>query len=107
MVEDGQRLAECRHDHPLAVLGPQPLEDGSWVVRAWLPEAERVELLLGDQRLPMANPHPPWVFAAALAHNPGCLSQLAISRGGLAPVQHDPLAFPTDPQRSEVHTRAY
>ena len=24
MVEDAQRLAECRHDHPFSILGPQP-----------------------------------------------------------------------------------
>ena len=24
MVQDAHRLAECRHDHPYAVLGPQP-----------------------------------------------------------------------------------
>ena len=47
---------ECRHDHPLAVLGPQPTEDGGWVVRAWMPDAESVELLLGGQPLTMATP---------------------------------------------------
>ena len=54
MVADAQRLAECRHDHPFAVLGPQPLESGGWVIRLWMPEAERVELLLGDQYLGLA-----------------------------------------------------
>ena len=32
MVEDAQRLAECRHDHPFSVLGAQPVEGGSWAV---------------------------------------------------------------------------
>ena len=45
MVEDGQRLAECRHDHPQAVLGPHPLDNGKWAVRVWMPEADRVELI--------------------------------------------------------------
>ena len=44
MVEDGQRLAECRHDHPHAVLGPQPLDNGQWVVRVWMPEADDIFL---------------------------------------------------------------
>ena len=37
MVQDGERLANCRHDHPFAVLGPQPLE-GEWIVRVWMPK---------------------------------------------------------------------
>ena len=48
MVQDGHRLATCEHDHPFAVLGPQPLEGGGWVVRVWMPEAERVAGLIGE-----------------------------------------------------------
>ena len=48
MVDDAHRLAECRHYHPFSVLGPQPLDGGGWVVRAWMPDAHSVELLLGD-----------------------------------------------------------
>ena len=44
MIEDGQRLAECRHDHPFSVLGPQQV-DGVWTVRAWMPEAQSVNLV--------------------------------------------------------------
>ena len=58
MVDDANRLAECRHDHPLAVLGPQPLEGGAWVVRVWMPDAETVELLLEGAE-PIAHGHPP------------------------------------------------
>jgi 1,4-alpha-glucan branching enzyme len=93
MVQDGQRLAECRHDHPFAVLGPQPLEGGRWVVRAWMPEADRVELLRDGQRLPMQTPHHPWLFEAECAHDPGNAYQLQVSRGGIEHVQHDPWAF--------------
>ena len=28
MTQDAERLAQCNHDHPQAVLGPQQLEDG-------------------------------------------------------------------------------
>ncbi|NDD44219.1 MAG: 1,4-alpha-glucan branching enzyme, partial [Synechococcaceae bacterium WB9_4xB_025] len=72
MVEDAQRLAECRHDHPFAVLGPQPLQDGSWVVRVWMPEARSVTLLAGGQEVPTQTPHHPWIFEASLSHDPGC-----------------------------------
>ncbi len=44
VVQDGQRLAECRHDDPFSLLGPQSHE-GQWIVRIWMPEASQVELL--------------------------------------------------------------
>jgi 1,4-alpha-glucan branching enzyme len=93
MVDDAQRLAECRHDHPFAVLGPQPLDGGVWVVRVWMPDAEQVDLLLGDQRLPMATPHHPWIFEAELGSDPGCHYRVWVRRGGIEHEQHDPWAF--------------
>jgi 1,4-alpha-glucan branching enzyme len=93
MVEDGVRLAECRHNHPFAVLGPQPLDDGSWVVRLWMPDAERVELLLGSEVHATSTPHHPWIFEAVLPHNPGSDYRLRVLRGGISHEAHDPWAF--------------
>jgi len=93
MVGDALRLAECRHDHPLAILGPQPLEGGGWVVRIWMPEAEQVELLIAGQTLAMATPNHPWMFEAALESDPGSAYQLRVRRGGIEHVQHDPWSF--------------
>ena len=82
MVDDATRLAECRHDHPFAVLGPQPLDGRGWVVRVWMPEAERVELLLeGQAPRAMATPNHPWIFEADLDHNPGCGYRVRVLRG--------------------------
>ena len=92
MAQDGQRLAECRHDHPFSILGPQPLDGGGWVVRVWMPEAERVELLVGGQSLATETPNHPWVFEAQLATNPGNGYQVRVHRGGIEHVQHDPWA---------------
>ena len=93
MVEDAQRLAECRHDHPFAILGPQPLENGSWVIRIWMPEAESVTLLTGDQSIPMETPHHPWIFEAGVAGDPGCNYRVRVERGDITHDQHDPWAF--------------
>ena len=93
MVDDGQRLAECRHDHPYAVLGPQPQEGGTWVVRIWMPEAERVDLLLGERLVAMETPHHPWVFEAELPHAPGPTYRLQVQRGGINHEDYDPWAF--------------
>ncbi|MDP5122268.1 MAG: 1,4-alpha-glucan branching enzyme, partial [Cyanobium sp. MAG_04] len=93
MAEDCQRLAECRHDHPFAVLGPQPLESGGWVLRVWMPEAERVELLIDGQSLPMATPNHPWIFEAPWGSDPGSSYQVRVNRGGIEHVQPDPWSF--------------
>lgn len=93
MVQDSQRLAECRHDHPFSILGPQQLESGQWIVRAWVPEAETVELILDGERLSMQTPHHPWVFEAQCSRDPGHNYKLKIRRGGLEHEQFDPWAF--------------
>jgi len=93
MIEDAQRLAECRHDHPFSLLGPQPIEGDRWVVRVWMPEAERVELLLAGSSQPMHNPNHPWIFEADVEGDPGCGYRVRVLRGGIEHEQHDPWAF--------------
>ena len=93
MVEDGQRLAECRHDHPQAVLGAHPLDNGKWVVRVWMPEADRVELIGAGAPQAMETPHHPWIFETELPSNPGSGYQVRVQRGGIEHVSHDPWAF--------------
>ena len=93
MVDDATRLAECRHDHPFALLGPQP-HDGGWLVRVWMPEAERVQLLLdGAEARPMATPHHPWLFEAEVGADPGSRYRVRVLRGGIEHEAHDPWAF--------------
>ncbi|MFO1154058.1 MAG: 1,4-alpha-glucan branching protein GlgB [Rhodospirillales bacterium] len=43
------RLAKAMHDDPFAVLGPHPGSEGSVILRALLPNAEQVYLILGDR----------------------------------------------------------
>ena len=81
MVEDAQRLAECRHDHPFSILGPQPQENGAWVIRVWMPEARTVTLLIGSEEIAMTSPHHPWIFEAGVNHNPGSDYRVRVSRG--------------------------
>ena len=92
MVQDGERLATCRHDHPFSVLGPQPSEGGC-TIRVWMPEASSVTLLEGGRELAMSTPHHPWVFEAELNHDPGSGYRVRVERGGITHEQHDPWAF--------------
>ncbi|MDP6322243.1 MAG: alpha-amylase family glycosyl hydrolase, partial [Prochlorococcaceae cyanobacterium ETNP14_MAG_5] len=92
MVQDSQKLAECRHESPFSVLGPQPHE-GKWIVRIWMPEASQVELLINGSTTAMTTPNHPWIFEAVLDQDPGSKYQVRINRGGLEHKQHDPWAF--------------
>ncbi|MGB0824581.1 MAG: GlgB N-terminal domain-containing protein, partial [Synechococcus sp.] len=92
MVQDGERLANCRHDHPFAVLGPQPSDQG-WTVRIWMPEAQTVTLLQAGDEIAMTTPNHPWVFEAQLNRDPGCTYRVRVERGGIVHEQHDPWAF--------------
>ena len=92
MVQDGERLATCRHDHPFSVLGPQPSEGGC-TIRVWMPEASSVTLLEGGRELEMSTPHHAWVFEAELNHDPGSGYRVRVERGGITHEQHDPWAF--------------
>ena len=92
MVQDGERLANCRHDHPFAILGPQP-SDAGWTVRVWMPEAHSVTLLEGGRETVMTVPNHPWVFETTLSHDPGSSYKVRVERGGITHEQHDPWAF--------------
>ena len=92
MVQDGERLENCRHDHPLSVLGPQPGDQG-WTVRVWMPEAQRVPLLLGSEEIVTSTPNHPWIFEASTSSDPGTNYKVRVVRGGITHEQHDPWAF--------------
>ena len=92
MVQDGERLANCRHDHPFAVLGPQASDQG-WTVRMWMPEAQSVSLLQAGEEIAMTTPNHPWVFEAQVSQDPGCHYRVRVERGGIVHEQHDPWAF--------------
>ena len=70
LKEDGQRLAQCRHDNPFSILGPQPFKD-KWIIRIWMPEANQVELLINERRIPLQNPNHDWIFEGILEKDPG------------------------------------
>ncbi len=92
MAEAGIRLADCRHDDPYAILGPQQLKE-DWIIRAWIPEASEVNLLLNGKSVAMKNPNHPWIFEVVLKKKPGINYQLEVTRAGVTHKQNDPWAF--------------
>ena len=93
LVQAAEQLANCRQHDPYATLGPHALTSGGHVVRAWLPDAERVELVVQDQVLPMEAVHHPWLFERELPTDPGSTYQLQLLRGGINSRQYDPYGF--------------
>ncbi len=92
IAEEGRRLAECKHESPFAILGPHPHE-GKWIVRAWMPEADRLELLSEGEIYSMGNPNHPWIFECVLDKEPSFDYQFKVLRGGITHQQFDPYSF--------------
>ncbi len=92
MAAEGIKLANCRHDNPFGVLGPQPNGD-KWRLSIWMPEANEVNLLLDAEEKKLTNPNHPWIFETILEENPGSSYQINVQRGGISHKQYDPWAF--------------
>jgi len=92
LKEDGQRLSECKHDSPFAILGPQPFKD-KWIVRIWMPEANGVELLINNRKIQLENLNHEWIFEGVLEKDPGTNYQIKVNRGGIEHIQNDPWSF--------------
>ncbi len=92
MKDDGKKLAECKHPDPFSLLGPHSYKD-KWVVRVWMPEAQKVDLMINGSATAMTNPNHPWIFETTLNKDPGTNYLARIQRGGIEHEQHDPWAF--------------
>src|SRR5260370_27512230 len=62
------------HGDPFRILGPHRIEKPRgtprWEVRAFLPQAESAEVILGDQRVAMERQHPQGFFGARMDGDP-------------------------------------
>ncbi len=62
--EQIRRIVEARHWDPFEVLGPHPGSDGRITIRAYLPHADHVDVVLaGDRPIPMQRVHAGGLFA--------------------------------------------
>ena len=92
IAEEGRKLAECRHDSPFSILGPQP-NGKEWIVRVWMPEATDVFLLFNNQEINLTNPNHPWLFETILEKDPGTNYQVKVHRDGIESIQSDPWTY--------------
>uniref|UniRef100_B8HWK8 1,4-alpha-glucan branching enzyme GlgB n=1 Tax=Cyanothece sp. (strain PCC 7425 / ATCC 29141) TaxID=395961 RepID=B8HWK8_CYAP4 len=105
------QIISNRHQDPFAILGPHLLEaDGTptWVVRAYLPNAEAAWVLCPDERkeYSMQTLHHPHFFECTIATPELANYQLRVKEGDHERVIYDPYAFPS-PRLTEFDLHLY
>jgi 1,4-alpha-glucan branching enzyme len=87
-------IAGGYHGNPFAVLGPHEsvAAPGAWEVRAFLPEAEWVEVLMEGSAAGMERVHDSGFWAARIGWNPG-VYRLRVGAGGGERIVEDPYRF--------------
>ncbi|MBV9508104.1 MAG: 1,4-alpha-glucan branching protein GlgB [Acidobacteriia bacterium] len=87
------------HGDPFRVLGPHGVRKkeghGRWVVRAFLPQAESAEIIVGRSACPMVKRHDDGFFVAALQGDPGRYQIRARLWDGRVTEFEDPYRFGT------------
>ncbi len=95
---DVEAIAGGYHGDPFKVLGPhrvqKPRGTTRWEVRAFLPDAESAEVVLGDQRAPMTKADARGLFVARLDGEPRLYRLLATLNNGEVVEFDDPYRFP-------------
>jgi 1,4-alpha-glucan branching enzyme len=102
--EQIQRIVNATHWDPFEVLGPHPEADGV-TIRAFVPGALGMSVLLGDERLPMRRVHPSGLFEAGVPAAPAGLRyelEVTDADGGVFRTL-DPYAFPPLLQEYDLH----
>ncbi|NEP02498.1 MAG: 1,4-alpha-glucan branching enzyme [Symploca sp. SIO2E9] len=97
-TEQIDRIIWNQHHDPFEVLGPHQLEQNgqtSWVVRAYLPNAEAAWVVCPEERVeyPMQTVHHPHFFEATIESTELANYQLRIKEGEHEKVIYDPYAF--------------
>ncbi len=98
------------HGDPFRVLGPHLVKgtnpEGRWQIRAFLPQAESVELLADGSSAPMIKKHPAGFFVATINGDPGCYKyRLKLWNGALVEAE-DPYRFPPLLTDFDLHLHA-
>src|SRR5947209_7000681 len=71
--EEIQAIVGGYHGDAFAVLGPHaksPTSKNDWEIRAFLPQAQKVEVMMAKDTVPMERVHPAGLFIASLTSAP-------------------------------------
>jgi 1,4-alpha-glucan branching enzyme len=94
-------IAEARHGDPFAVLGPHAVSEGSWSIRAFLPDALDVDIALTDSDfVPMERVHEAGFFVALIESAARPVYRFRVHRRDEMMLREDPYRFGAvlDPQ---------
>ncbi|MDB5641206.1 MAG: glgB, partial [Hyphomicrobiales bacterium] len=87
-------IAEARHGDPFAVLGPHPAGEGAWSIRAFIPEADDVDVVVeGGDSVAMERVHEAGFFVARINSSSRPAYRLKVQARGVEAVREDPYRF--------------
>jgi 1,4-alpha-glucan branching enzyme len=93
------RIVGNQHQDPFEILGAHPIQENGkishWAVRAYLPNADTVSVIVPEQRqeYPMQSVHDPHFFECIIETAELANYQLRITEGDHERVMYDPYAF--------------
>jgi 1,4-alpha-glucan branching enzyme len=101
-AEEIEAIAGGYHGDAFRILGPHAVETG-WEVRAWLPQAQSVSVLLNNLRVDMKKKHDLGFFVAKLKGQPAPYRLELKLYNGTAETIEDPYRFPPIVTEFEIH----
>jgi len=92
------KIVGNQHHNPFEILGPHALEENgttSWIVRAYLPKATAVVVILPEERVeyPMYSVHHPQFFECKIENSQLSNYQFRVQEGDRERIIYDPYAF--------------
>jgi 1,4-alpha-glucan branching enzyme len=111
--EELEAIAGGYHGDAFAVLGPHAARSGAkalasdsevdWEIRAFLPLAQELEVLIGGTSVPMTRVHPAGVFSARVASRPENYKLRLTGYDGQRYEMEDPYRFPPVISNFDLH----
>jgi 1,4-alpha-glucan branching enzyme len=98
-----EAIAGGYHGDAFSILGPHAVAAAKWEIRAFLPQALSVSVLVGGSAIPMARRHPEGFFVAISKTDPGPYKIKYQTREGETFVIDDPYRFPPVMTEFDLH----
>src|SRR5450755_3589150 len=97
-VAEMEAIVGGYHGDPFNILGPHRIQTAfgprRWEVRAFLPQAESAEAIVGEQAFAMEKQHPHGFFCARMDGDPRLYRLRAVTPAGNVVEFEDPYRFP-------------
>lgn len=105
--DDVEAIVGGHHGDPFRILGPHAVkrdwQSDAWEIRAFLPHASQVEVLMGEEVAPMENLHADGFFRVRLDRRPKAYRFRVQTKWGETVEEDDPYRFPPLLTSFELH----